>query len=73
MRRLAVIAALSIVAVSARAATTPYPVNTCVSVKQRLAATYHDEHASRGRWHRLVVAAHPSPGPAPAPHPEDHP
>jgi predicted ArsR family transcriptional regulator len=24
-----------------------------------LAAKYHDEHASRGRWHRLVVAAHP--------------
>jgi DNA-binding transcriptional ArsR family regulator len=40
---------------------------------RRLAATYHDEHASRGRWHRLVVAAHPSPGPTPAPHPEEHP
>lgn len=24
-----------------------------------LASKYHDEHASRGRWHRLVVAAHP--------------
>jgi DNA-binding transcriptional ArsR family regulator len=24
-----------------------------------LAAKYHDEHAGRGRWHRLVVAAHP--------------
>lgn len=27
----------------------------------RLAATYHDERAPRGRWHRLVVAAHPLP------------
>lgn len=27
---------------------------------QRLAARYHDETAPRGRWHRLVVAAHPS-------------
>lgn len=26
----------------------------------RLVATYHDERAARGRWHRLVVAAHPS-------------
>ena len=26
-----------------------------------LAAKYHDEGAPRGRWHRLVVAAHPSP------------
>ncbi len=25
-----------------------------------LAAKYHDEHADRGRWHRVVVAAHPS-------------
>jgi DNA-binding transcriptional ArsR family regulator len=25
----------------------------------RLAARYHDEAAPRGRWHRLVVAAHP--------------
>jgi DNA-binding transcriptional ArsR family regulator len=24
-----------------------------------LAAKYHDERASRGRWHRVVVAAHP--------------
>jgi predicted ArsR family transcriptional regulator len=24
-----------------------------------LAAKYHDEQASRGRWHRVVVAAHP--------------
>lgn len=27
----------------------------------RLAATYHDERAPRGRWHRLVVASHPLP------------
>lgn len=26
-----------------------------------LAAKYHDDHASRGRWHRVVVAAHPIP------------
>jgi hypothetical protein len=26
-----------------------------------LAAKYHDEQANRGRWHRLVVAAHPLP------------
>jgi DNA-binding transcriptional ArsR family regulator len=26
-----------------------------------LAARYHDETAPRGRWHRLVVAAHPRP------------
>ena len=26
-----------------------------------LASYYHDEHASGGRWHRLIVAAHPSP------------
>ena len=26
-----------------------------------LAARYHDESAPRGRWHRLVIAAHPSP------------
>ena len=24
-----------------------------------LAAKYHDERAKRGRWHRVVVAAHP--------------
>jgi predicted ArsR family transcriptional regulator len=30
-----------------------------------LAAKYHDEHADRGRWHRVVVAAHPSPRTAP--------
>jgi DNA-binding transcriptional ArsR family regulator len=28
-----------------------------------LIAKYHDERASRGRWHRLVVAAHPMPTP----------
>ena len=26
-----------------------------------LASRYHDHHASGGRWHRLIVAAHPSP------------
>jgi DNA-binding transcriptional ArsR family regulator len=26
-----------------------------------LAARYHDEHSPGGRWHRLVVAAHPRP------------
>jgi hypothetical protein len=26
-----------------------------------LAAKYHDEQAGRGRWHRVVIAAHPSP------------
>lgn len=26
-----------------------------------LAARYHDETAPRGRWHRLVIAAHPKP------------
>lgn len=30
----------------------------------RLAARYHDETASGGRWHRLVVAAHPRPAPS---------
>lgn len=29
-----------------------------------LAAKYHDEAAPRGRWHRLVVAAHPRPEPS---------
>jgi DNA-binding transcriptional ArsR family regulator len=27
----------------------------------RLVARYHDESAPRGRWHRLMVAAHPRP------------
>jgi DNA-binding transcriptional ArsR family regulator len=41
-----------------------------------LAARYHDESAVGGRWHRLVVAAHPRPktpddiGPARTPAPE---
>jgi DNA-binding transcriptional ArsR family regulator len=29
-----------------------------------LAADYHDETAADGRWHRLLVAAHPRPGEA---------
>jgi len=34
----------------------------------RLAARYHDETADGGRWHRLVVAAHPRPAhPGPTP------
>lgn len=32
-----------------------------------LAAKYHDEQATRGRWHRVVVAAHPMPRTAPTP------
>jgi DNA-binding transcriptional ArsR family regulator len=28
-----------------------------------LTARYHDEAAPRGRWHRLIVAAHPHPDP----------
>ena len=31
-----------------------------------LAAKYHDEHANRGRWHRVVVAAHPIPRATPS-------
>jgi len=30
-----------------------------------LAAKYHDQNANRGRWHRVVVAAHPMPGSSP--------
>jgi DNA-binding transcriptional ArsR family regulator len=30
---------------------------------RELAARYHDETAPRGRWHRLLVAAHPHPNP----------
>ena len=30
-----------------------------------LAAKYHDEQANRGRWHRVVVAAHPIPRTSP--------
>lgn len=36
---------------------------------QRLAARYHHEAAPDGRWHRLVVAAHPS---LPTPDPTSH-
>ena len=32
-----------------------------------VAARYHDESTPNGRWHRLVVAAHPRPAQAPAP------
>ena len=35
------------------------------------AARYHDASAPQGRWHRLVVAAHPRPDSAPAPMKED--
>jgi DNA-binding transcriptional ArsR family regulator len=31
-----------------------------------LAAKYHDEQANRGRWHRVVVAAHPIPRSTPS-------
>lgn len=30
---------------------------------RRLAAQYHDETTPRGRWHRVLVAAHPHPNP----------
>lgn len=36
------------------------------NVVTSLAARYHDESAPTGRWHRLVVAAHPCPSPAPS-------
>jgi predicted ArsR family transcriptional regulator len=39
---------------------------------QNLAARYHDESAPRGRWHRLVVGAHPIAPPRPSP-PEEQP
>jgi hypothetical protein len=32
-----------------------------------LVSRYHDEHAERGRDHRLVVGLHPIPTPTPAP------
>lgn len=32
-----------------------------------LAARYHNESSRGGRWHRLVVAAHPRPAPPPSP------
>lgn len=38
-----------------------------------LAAKYHDERAPGGRWHRLVVAAHPRPTTAPDALAKDHP
>ena len=41
------------------------------SVVTALAARYHDESAPQGRWHRLVVAAHPRPDSDPAPMKED--
>jgi DNA-binding transcriptional ArsR family regulator len=34
-----------------------------------LAARYHDESAAGGRWHRLIIAAHPRPAPSPSPSP----
>lgn len=34
-----------------------------------LGAKYHDEQAGGGRWHRLVVAAHPRPDKNPNPNP----
>ncbi len=34
-----------------------------------LVERYHDESAPRGRWHRLVVAAHPRPNHSPTPAP----
>jgi DNA-binding transcriptional ArsR family regulator len=37
------------------------------SMVRDLAARYHDESAPRGRWHRLIVAAHPHPDPKPVP------
>jgi len=36
-----------------------------------LVAEYHDEAAPGGRWHRLVVAAHPRPAPRPHPDPAE--
>jgi len=35
--------------------------NDLTSMVTALAACYHDESATGGRWHRLVVAAHPLP------------
>jgi DNA-binding transcriptional ArsR family regulator len=35
-----------------------------------LVSRYHDEHAERGRDHRLVIGLHPIPAPPPATHPE---
>jgi len=36
-----------------------------------LAARYHRESAPGGRWHRLIVAAHPPPPPTPTPAPQE--
>lgn len=36
-----------------------------------LAARYHDENSAGGRWHRVIVACHPSP--APRQHTEENP
>ena len=36
-----------------------------------LAARYHRESAPGGRWHRLIVAAHPHPSPTPTPAPQE--
>ncbi len=38
-----------------------------------IAARYHDESTANGRWHRLVVAAHPRPNPSPRPVPSTRP
>ncbi|MEL6891142.1 MAG: helix-turn-helix domain-containing protein [Actinomycetota bacterium] len=35
--------------------------NDLADAVHRLAATYHDESAANGRWHRLIVVAHPRP------------
>ena len=40
---------------------------------QQLAARYHDEAAPRGRWHRLVLAAHPRLGATQTPAPTSNP
>ena len=47
--------------------------NELTTAVNALAAKFHDEHAERGRWHRLVVAAHPIPRTATHRHEEsDH-
>jgi DNA-binding transcriptional ArsR family regulator len=37
-----------------------------------LAARYHDESSASGRWHRLIVAAHPRPTTHPKPRRPEH-
>ena len=37
--------------------------NELAEAVKQLAARYHDERAPGGRWHRLVVVAHPLPNP----------